>query len=293
MNHIVIAGGSGDLGSLLTEHLRGDGYRVTHIGRTAKAGKADAAITWNDDIAGVLDGATAVVNMAGANVGQGRWTARRRHEILASRLDTTKAIVLALARCEQPPAFISTSAVGYYGNTMVPVNEGHPAGATFLARVTDAWEQAAMQAASITRVAIMRVGVVLHPQFGALQRMLPLFRLGLGGPLGSGRQWFPWVHAHDVVAAYRWAIDGSANGPYNVVAPEQVTMRTFATTLGHVLHRPSFLAVPSPVLRLALGSQADIVLHGQRVAPYRLLGDGYHFHYPALKGALQQLCGKR
>ncbi len=292
MNHVIIAGGSGDLGRLLTAQLRSAGYRVTIVGRTAKAGNADAAMTWNDDLAAVIDGATAVVNMAGANVGEGRWTSRRRHEILASRLDTTGFIVEALRRCAQPPAFISTSAVGYYGNTTVPVNEGHPAGATFLAGVTDAWERAAMQAASITRVAVMRVGVVLHPEFGALGRMLPLFRLGLGGPLGSGRQWFPWVHAHDVTSAFQWAIEGAARGPYNVVAPEHVTMHTFASTLGSVLHRPSIFAVPTPVLRVVLGSQADIVLHGQRVAPYRLLGDGYHFHYPVLKGALQQLCGK-
>jgi uncharacterized protein (TIGR01777 family) len=292
MNHVIIAGGSGELGTLLTLHLRGAGYRVTIVGRTAVAGKADAAITWNDDLTSAIDGATAVVNMAGANVGEGRWTSRRRHEIRASRLDTTRIIVDALRRCAHPPAFISTSAVGYYGNTTVPVNEGHPAGATFLASVTDAWERAAIEAATITRVAVMRVGVVLHPRFGALGRMLPLFRLGLGGPLGSGRQWFPWVHAHDVVAAYQWAIEGSAHGPYNIVAPEQVTMGDFASALGAVLHRPALLAVPTPALRVMLGSQADIVLHGQRVAPYRLQGDGYRFHYPVLKGALQQLCGK-
>lgn len=291
MEHIIIAGGSGELGSPLISALSARGYHVTNISRSGIKGKAHASIRWSDDLASVFDGAKAVVNLAGANVGEGRWNSVRRSELIRSRVDTTSAIATAILKCSSPPAFIATSAVGYYGNSTTPVTEGHPPGSTFFSELCKAWEQAAHPAEARTRVAIMRIGVVLDPSFGALHRLLPFFRIGLGGPLGNGLQGFPWVHRKDVIDAYIWAIEGAAHGAYNVVAPESVTMRDFATALGQVLRRPSLFPVPAALLRLLLGRQADIVLHGQHVVSARLPGMGFEFHYPTLKGALQDLLG--
>lgn len=289
MKHIILAGGSGFLGTAITDALVVCGYRVTCVSRSGRAPKGAAALRWSDDLTPVVDGAHAVVNLAGANVGARRWTAAYRREILSSRLEATRSLVRAIRSVDRPPALINASAVGYYGNTTVDVNEGHPAGATFLATVTQRWEAEADMLRDVARVALMRIGVVLDPTEGALAKLLFPIKFGVGGPLGSGRQWFPWVHRDDVVRAFLWAIDGHAHGPYNIVAPQQVTMAEFVHAIGSVLHRPTLFPVPSGLLRLLLGAQADIVLHGQRVRPFRLEGDGFAFTYPSLLPALQHL----
>jgi uncharacterized protein len=289
MNHIVLAGGSGFLGTALASKLLSKGFQVTCISRTGRSPQGALARRWTDDVRSIIDGADAVINLAGANVGAKRWSKLYRREILQSRIEATRVIVDAIAASTKPAALINASAVGYYGNTTVDVNEGHPAGATFLAEVTRQWEAEACRAKAMTRVALMRIGVVLDRSDGALAKLLPLLRLGLGGPLGTGRQWFPWVHRDDVVNAFLWAAEGTAYGPYNVVAPQQVTMLDFVQNVGRIIHRPAGLKVPSAVLRFLLGEQADIVLHGQRVRPFRLEADGFTFTYTNLNAALQNL----
>lgn len=289
---IIIAGGSGYLGSVLTGRLLADGHHVTIISRSGRSHQGAVAVRWTDDLVRVLDGADAVVNMAGANVGVRRWSAAYRHELVTSRLETTRSVVDALLQCNTPPALVSLSGTGYYGNSMTPVNEGMGAGATFLAELCDRWESEARRAATVTRVAIMRMAPVLDPKDGMLAKLLLPMRLFLGGTLGSGRQWVPWIHRDDAVRALCWAAtSANAHGPYNVTAPEAVTMRTFIRTLAHVVRRPAMLPVPGFILRVLLGHMADTVLHGQRVAPWRLEGDGCRLRHRSLEGALRDLVG--
>lgn len=289
MKRYILTGGTGFLGRAITAALQQRGDSVVTI--TRGSGNGANLRTW-DELPMLVDGAQAVINLAGSSVGGPRWSARVRHEILTSRTVSTRNVVGAIATASTPPALISASAVGYYGNTMVPSNEALPAGQTFLAEVTAAWEREAERARAFTRVCTMRIGVVLDTREGALPKMALPMKLGIGGALGSGRQHMPWVHRDDVVSAFLWAADDSnAFGPYNVVAPQTVTMREFASVLGRVLHRPSWLPVPSPVLRLLLGKQADVVLHGQYVIPSRLLGTPFRFAHPELDEALSDLLG--
>jgi hypothetical protein len=290
MKRYIITGGTGFLGRAITKALQQRGDDVVCI--TRGRGNGGSLRTW-EELPSIIEGAHAVINLAGSSVGGPRWSARVRHEILTSRTESTRKVVDAIASAKQRPALISASAVGYYGNTMIPSNEALPTGQTFLAEVTAAWEREAERARVYTRVCTMRIGVVLDPREGALPKMALPMKLGVGGALGSGRQHLPWVHRDDVVGAFLWAADdSSAFGPYNVVAPETVTMRQFAKALGSVLHRPSWLPVPSPVLRLLLGAQADVVLHGQWVIPSRLLGTPFRFSHPQLVEALRDLLGK-
>jgi uncharacterized protein (TIGR01777 family) len=293
MKHVVITGGSGFLGRAIAQELLRREYRVTLISRGAPSVKGCAVVGWNG-LQEAVDHADAVINLAGASVGGPRWTARVRHDILASRIDATKQVVDAIAQSPHAPCLISASAVGFYGNTMVPSSEAMGAGATFLAVVTNAWEQEAMKASECTRVVCMRIGVVLDARQGALPKMVQPLKMFVGGVLGSGRQWLPWVHVHDVVQAFVWALEKQdLEGPVNVVAPEAVMMQKFTDELGAVLHRPTWLAVPGFVLRLMLGRQADVVLHGQHVLPNRLLGSGFTFKFPSLRKALEDLLSVR
>lgn len=287
--HLVITGGSGFLGRAIAQELLRREYRVTLVSRGAPTVAGCAVVGW-DGLQEVVDRADAVINLAGASVGGPRWTARVRHDILASRVDATKKVVDAIARSPHPPCLVSASAVGFYGNTMVPSSEAMGAGTTFLAVVTHAWEQEAMKARAYTRVVCMRIGVVLDARQGALPKMVQPLKMFVGGVLGSGRQWLPWVHLHDVVQAFVWALEKQdLEGPVNVVAPEAVMMQKFTDELGAVLNRPAWLPVPGFVLRLMLGRQADVVLHGQHVIPNRLVGYGFTFKFPSLRKALEDL----
>lgn len=287
--HVVITGGSGFLGRAIAQELLRREYRVTLVSRGAPTVAGCDVVGW-DGLQEVVDRADAVINLAGASVGGPRWTARVRHDILASRVDATKKVVDAIARSPHPPCLVSASAVGFYGNTMVPSSEAMGAGTTFLAVVTHAWEQEAMKARAYTRVVCMRIGVVLDARQGALPKMVQPLKMFVGGVLGSGRQWLPWVHLHDVVQAFVWALEKQdLEGPVNVVAPEAVMMQKFTDELGVVLNRPAWLPVPGFVLRLMLGRQADVVLHGQHVIPNRLVGYGFTFKFPSLRKALEDL----
>ena len=295
--NIVVAGGTGFIGSSLLPLLRRAGHEVVVLTRDPERAPPTPGVTrvrWDGVTQGewtvYVQGADAVINLAGESIGGGRWTSSRKERIVASRVNATRALLEAIRRGEKGPSlFISSSAVGYYGPVESgEVAEDHPPGSGFLADVCRLWEQEALAVGELgPRVVILRTGVVIGEKGGALERMLLPFRLFAGGPLGSGRQWFPWVHGDDVAGVILFALGNAAlAGPVNLVAPETVDMRSFCAALGRALSRPSWLPVPAMALRAALGEMADMILTGQRVVPAKLLALGYQFRYPALAPAL-------
>jgi uncharacterized protein (TIGR01777 family) len=243
---------------------------------------------WADEV----DGADAVINLAGEPVAPKRWTDARKQVLRASRLDPTRALVAAIERAgKRPSVLANASAVGYYGDRGdASLRETDPPGGDFLARLVVDWEAAARQAA--TRVALLRMGVVLGPGGGALPQLALPFRFFVGGPIGSGRQWFPWVHLNDVVGAFRFVLDHpEVEGPVNIAAPEPVRNRDFARALGQTLRRPSWLPVPAVALRIVLGELGNALLTGQLVLPEKLAAAGYPFQQPQLLPALRQVLG--
>jgi uncharacterized protein (TIGR01777 family) len=283
------------IGSALVSTLLRDGERVTRLVRSPVAASEDE-LRWDpqrgDLDAGRLDelGPEAVVHLAGESIG-GRWTAERKARIRASRVEGTRLLserIAALSR--RPSVMVCASAVGYYGDRGEEVlEESSGPGATFLAEVTRSWEAAAQPARDAgIRVVNLRFGIVLSPDGGALARMLPLFRLGVGGPLGNGRQYMSWIALDDVVGTIQHALGAEAlEGPVNTASPNPVTNREFARTLGRVLGRPAVLPAPAFALRLALGELGGELLGGQRVNPRRLLASGYEFRHPQLEEALR------
>lgn len=290
----IVTGSSGLLGSALTRSLRADGVRVVRLVRRAPQ-SADESF-WNPGKGLVdpaaLEGAEAVVHLAGAGIGDRRWTEEHRREVLRSRVEGTRTLVTALTRLSAPPAvLLSGSAVGYYGDTGDrEVDESAPSGEGFLAEVVRAWEaEAGPAAAAGIRTATLRTGLVLSGEGGMLRRVLPVFKLGLGAPLGSGRQYWSWISVDDWVRAVRHAMgDRAVEGPVNLTAPEPVTNAAFTSALARAVHRPAMpLPVPAHVLRAALGGFAqEGVLTGQRVLPRRLLDSGYAFRHIHLNEAL-------
>jgi uncharacterized protein (TIGR01777 family) len=299
MARIAVSGASGLIGASLVEELARRRHQVTPmVRRAARAGE----ISW-DPIGGRLDpadleGVDQVVHLAGANVGV-RWTSRRKALIRDSRVNGTRLLSETLARLGQPPTvLVSASAVGIYGNReSEPLTEastpGHPS--DFLVSVALEWEAATEPArAAGVRVVHPRFGVVLSPKGGALKKMLPPFRLGLGGRLGVGSQWMSWISIDDAVGAVLHALStDTLRGPVNATAPEPVTNQDFTRTLGRVLKRPTPFPVPAAALRLVLGEMADgALLTSIRVLPSRLLESGYRFRYPDLESALRHVLGK-
>lgn len=243
-----------------------------------------------------LDGCHAVVHLAGEPIAARRWSPRVKERILRSRVDGTSLIARTLARLARPPrVFVSASAIGIYGDRGDEVLlEDSPPGHGFLPDVAAAWEAEAVRAeAAGVRVVVLRFGIVLSTGGGALRKMLTPFRLGAGGPLGSGRQWMSWVHIADVVGAIRHALGSPGlRGPVNVVAPDPVRNTEFSRALGRALRRPAVLPVPAIALRLALGEMADaLLLSSQRVVPGRLQSDGYAFRFSTIDAALADLLG--
>lgn len=300
--HVVVTGATGFVGRALVATLLAAGHRVTVVSRdTARARQAFAgrvdAVSW-DDAPGFSDAvsrADGVVNLAGENLSAGRWTARRKQAILASRTDATGRIVRAIAQADRKPAvLVSASAVGYYGpqTDRICVEADGPAD-DFLAQVCQVWEK---EAAAVTeygvRLVILRLGLILGADGGALPRMALPFRLFVGGPVGSGRQWMPWVHRDDVVGLIVHALQQpDVHGVLNAVAPEAQTNRTFSRTLGRALGRPCWLPVPAFLLQLAFGEMSSLLLTGQRVAPEATLASGYTFRFPNLEPALADIFG--
>jgi uncharacterized protein len=292
---IVVAGGTGFLGQALTDRLAREGHDVRVLTRRARSPRD---IAWTPDgttgpWASALDGADAVINLSGESIAGGRWTASRKARIRDSRVAATRSLVTAIERASRRPSvFISGSAVGYYGpHGDEPVTEATPAGDDFLASVCREWEAEALRASALTRLVLLRTGIVLERGGGALPQMALPFPLFAGGPVGSGRQYQPWIHRDDWVAMTAWALRAtSVSGPLNVTAPNPVTNREFAQTLGRVLHRPAFMPAPAFALRIGLGEMADaLLLTGARVLPARAQAMGFHFQYPSLEPALSAI----
>lgn len=278
---IAVSGSTGFIGKALTAALSARGDVVAAVGRRTSRAERDAAV----------DGAAAVINLAGENIAAGRWTAARKRAVLESRVGMTRALVESMARAAvKPGVLVNASAVGYYGVAPDGVqDEGAPMGTGFLAEVCAAWEAEARRAEALgARVALARLGVVLGRGGGALPKMALPFKLFAGGPVGSGEQPVPWVHLDDAVGALLFAAQtpGLA-GPINVVSPECPRQRDFAKALGRALHRPSWAPAPAFALRLALGEMADMLLGGQRAEPRKLAAAGYRFKKPGLDEALR------
>jgi uncharacterized protein (TIGR01777 family) len=290
---IVVTGSSGLIGRALVTRLTALGHETVVLVRRAPGrGEARWDPSGGQIDAGALEGAGAVVHLAGTGIGDSRWTAARKEIILHSRVDSTTLLSTTLAAMTHPPAvLVSASAIGYYGDRGdEELTEASGPGTGFQAEVCRAWEGATTAAESAgIRVVHLRSAVVLSAGGGALARQLPLFRAGLGGTLGSGRQWFSWISLNDEVGVILRAIeDASLAGAVNASAPAPVTNRDFTKELGRALHRPAVLKVPPAALRLALGRQlADELLLGSlRVLPARLADAGYTFETPTLAGAL-------
>jgi uncharacterized protein len=298
---ILVSGASGLLGSDLVVVLRAAGHEVSRLVRDkARAGLGD--VFWNP-IAGEIDstaveGCDAVINLAGESIAAGRWTTAKKARIRESRVAGTRTIARALAQATpRPKTLINASAVGFYGNRGDELLDetSSPDHDDFLSDVCQAWEAATEPAAQAgVRVVIERFGVILSGQGGALKKMLLPFRLGLGGKIGSGRQWMSWVALDDAVAATLHCLNTeSLRGPVNVVAPEAVTNLEYTRTLGRVLSRPTIFPMPALAARAAFGQMADaLLLSSQRVQPARLAGSGYTFRYPILEGALRHVLAR-
>ena len=284
----VIAGGTGFLGSALAASLRADGHHVTIISRRPHG---PDQVAWTDR--SVLEGADAVVNLAGTSLDSGRWNESRKAEILHSRVQATETIVHAMSESSRRPSLLlNQSAVGFYGaHGSESLTEESPPGSDFLASLCVAWEAAAMKAAWMTRVVLLRTGLPLDSAGGALPRLALPFRFFAGGRLGSGEQYWSWIHIDDWVRMVRWAIEKpDIKGPLNATAPAPATNRELADALGRALRRPAFAPAPAFALRLVLGEMADaLILSGQRVLPAKATRGGFEFRYADLDSALQRI----
>jgi uncharacterized protein (TIGR01777 family) len=295
---IFVTGATGLVGRSLCAELASRGHAVTGLSRrpaaaaglpaAVKAVEGDPARPgpWQDALAG----ADACVHLAGEPVAAGRWTPARKAAIEASRVDSTRLVAGVIA-AGGPGLLVCGSAVGFYGTRGDEVlDEASPAGEGFLADVCKRWEAAAAPAGARARLVLLRTGIVLARDGGALPKLVLPFKLFAGGPMGDGRFWQPWIHLADEVGLIAFALeDGRVAGPLNASAPEPVTNRDFATALGAVLHRPSFMPAPAAAIRLAVGEMAAVVLASQRMVPKKALALGYRFRFPSLEPALRDL----
>ena len=298
---VLISGGSGLVGTALTESLRSEGHTVALLVRPDGVASA-GDIRW-DPASGfintnAMEGADAVVNLNGASIGGGRWNAARKKILRSSRIDATRVLADAFTRLKQKPrVFVSASAIGYYGNRGDEVlTESSASGNDFLADTCRDWETEALRAQSSgIRTVVTRFGVILSVKGGALTQMLPPFKLGLGGRLGSGQQWLSWIALEDVVGLLRAAIsDEKASGSLNVVAPTPVRNSEFTQVLASVLHRPAIFPAPAFALRLLLGEMADaLLLSSQQVHSERVPAATYTFRYENLEPALHAILSRK
>jgi uncharacterized protein (TIGR01777 family) len=299
---ILLTGASGLIGSLLRRHW--PELKWIALGRRRPAGVCE----WRywDACAAVaplenLEPIDGIIHLAGEGIADRRWTVRRKRQLLDSRVLGTANLLRPFQQNVLPaPAWmLSASAIGYYpsqGNQPVgepfgePFREGDPPGHGFLAELCQEWEAAVARAETLgIRPSMARLGVVLHPSGGLLARLLPLFRAGLGAPLGTGKQIMSWVDGRDVISAFAWVLRHELTGPFNLCSPLAASNEEFSRLLAHLLHRRTFLRIPSPALRLAFGAMADVMLHGARIEPARLLQSGFSFAFPELKTSLASL----
>ena len=298
--HILLTGGTGLIGRQLCRHWLAQGHRLSVLSRRpGQVAQLCSATVRGIGALEELDGETldAVVNLAGAPIADRPWTHKRKALLWSSRITLTEALLAWLERREQrPEVLISGSAVGWYGDggereldeTSTPVSED------FASQLCIAWEETAQRAEALgIRVVLIRTGLVLAPGGGFLSRLLVPFKLGLGGPIGTGRQWMPWIHIDDQIALIDFLLHRrDATGPYNACAPTPVRNREFAKALGALLHRPAFVPLPAFALRLGLGELAVLLLGGQRALPARLLAAGFTFQFTDLPAALDDVSGR-
>jgi uncharacterized protein (TIGR01777 family) len=298
---ILVTGSSGLVGTALVSALTRGGHTVCRLVRPQSAGgeggRDGFAVAWNPttgELGGAGVGADVVVNLAGASIADGRWTTQRKALLRSSRIDTTRALVGALAKMNaRPSVLVSASAIGYYGNRgdEILTEESKP-GADFLASLAQEWEAEALKAEALgIRVALARFGIILAREGGALPKMMLPFRIGVGGKLGSGQQWLSWVMLEDVVGILRFAIENvSVRGAINVVSPQPLQNAEFTKVLARAMHRPALFPAPAFALRLALGEMADaLLLSSQRVLPQVLEKSGYRYLHSDLPAALRNL----
>jgi uncharacterized protein (TIGR01777 family) len=298
---VAIAGATGFVGSRLVERLQAEGHQIVALTRDpAKAAFPQSSslevIAYNPTESGdwqnALYGCDGVVNLAGAAIAESRWTPERKQALIDSRKITTQKIVEAIAKVDHKPSvLVNASAIGFYGTSETATfDETSSAGNDFLAEICQIWEaEASKVKESGTRLVIVRLGVVLGDG-GALGRMLPAFKLFAGGPIGSGKQWFSWIHRDDLVSLIMRALTQSdMEGIFNATAPNPVRMVDLTNTLGEVMNRPSWLPVPGFALEAMLGDGAKVVLEGQEVLPKRTLSSGFEYQYPTLKPALEEI----
>jgi len=299
---VIITGGTGLIGRELSQLISADGHDVIVFSRNP--GKAVGMPTvvrveeWNteniDNWGALVDGADAIINLAGAGIADGRWSRERKQLISDSRLDAGNILVEAIQAAEKKPTtFIQASAVGYYGTTNNDheLTEESLSGNDFLAKVCFDWElsTAPIERMGIRRV-LLRTGIVLSNEGGAFPRMVLPFKMYAGGPLGDGEQWLPWIHHEDQAAAIYFLLKNEeANGPFNLSAPEPLINREFSQAIGRAMGRPSFMPAPAIALKLALGEMSTLVLDGQRAVPSKLIELGYTFKYPTAEVALTEL----
>lgn len=295
---ILITGGTGLIGRYLIPRLFALGHDVTVVTRNPEKAHnllGDRVALWKGlDERQTLDGIDAVINLAGEPIADKRWTDEQKQRLCNSRWNTTQKLVDLFHASETPPTvLISGSAAGYYGDLgEVVVTEEEPPHNEFTHKLCARWEQIASGAQSDrTRVCLLRTGVVLAPKGGILAKMLPLFRLGLGGPMGNGRQYLAWIHIDDMVNGILWLLDNDLRGPFNMVSPYPVRNEQFAHTLGHVLHRAAVLRAPATAIRLMMGESSVLVLGGQRALPKRLEEAGFAFRWYDLEEALSDVVG--
>jgi uncharacterized protein (TIGR01777 family) len=288
------------IGSLLTERWRQSSHSLVLLSRRPPAEISVAKkqwLAWQPGASGewerAIDGADAIINLAGEPIAGKRWTTEQKKILRSSRIEGTKALVDAIAKAQiKPKLMISSSAVGYYGpHGDQTLNEDSKPGDDFLARLCVDWEAEAQKAEALgVRVCLLRTGIVLAKGQGALKKMVPPFKMFIGGPLGSGRQWMPWIHIEDEVSVIQFLVENErARGAFNGTAPNPVTMAEFSETLGAVLNRPSWARVPPSVLALVVGEMAEMLLNGQRAIPEAAIKLGFKFKYPNLKLALESL----
>ncbi|MGC5566133.1 TIGR01777 family oxidoreductase [Streptomyces sp. FR-108] len=292
-SRIAVAGASGLIGTALVRSLTADGHEVVRLVR--RTPRTDDEVEWDPERGYVdavgLTGCDAVVNLAGAGIADRRWSDAYKRTIRDSRLLGTAALAEAAASLDRPPrVFLNGSAIGFYGDTGTrAVDESAPPGDGFLPSLCVEWEEAAAPAREAgVRTVFARTGLVVAPEGGAWGRLFPLFRAGLGGKMGDGRQYWSYIALHDHVAALRFLIDSdSLSGPFNLTAPEPLTNAEITAAMGRVLHRPTLFQVPAPVLKAVLGEMAQEVLGSQRVRPARLLESGFTFAFPGIEEAVR------
>lgn len=287
---VAITGASGLIGTALVGHLKSEGHTVQRLVRRKPV--APDEVFWDPNAGTVdlapLEGVDAVIHLAGAGVGDKRWSKKYKTQILNSRLYGTNTIASAVEKLK-PSVFISGSAIGWYGETgNRAVTESDRAGDDFLASVCKEWEAAADAATSVRTVKI-RTGLVLDPTGGALGRMMPLFKMGLGGRLGNGKQWWSWITLHDEIKAISYLLEADIEGPVNLTSPNPVTNAEFTAALARALRRPALFPAPAIALKIALGGFSTEILGSKRILPQRLIDAGFHFDFPQLPTALVEL----